>query len=187
MILTRRSRCDIRMSDREGCIAALARRRRCDRMKKSVAAAVIVLVALACVLVYAQEEAKKEMPKKPDPASEMKASIDRGMALFGDAKLGTTGTSCTSCHMKGGAVDGKMGDMKIKAFDMLNAKYPKYSMMAKKVVTLDQVINYCITNPMKGTALAWDDQRLADLAAYCSSVKPMKEEPKKEEAKEKEE
>jgi hypothetical protein len=43
--------------------------------------------------------------------------------------------------------------------------------MAKKVMTLDQVNNWCIMNPLKGKPLAWDDQKLTDLTAYVASVK----------------
>jgi cytochrome c len=152
-------------------------------MKKIAVLAIAILVGFACVLAYAQKEGEKEMPK-PDPAKEMTAAVERGKALFGDTKLGTTGMSCNSCHMKGGTMDGEMGDMTVKAFDALSTKYPKYWMMAKKVMTLDQVINWCIVNPLKGTALAWDDQRLTDLAAYCASVTPVKEEVKEEKKKE---
>jgi cytochrome c len=67
-----------------------------------------------------------------------------------------------------------MGKMAIKAFDNLGAAYPKYFMMMNRVVTLDQMVNWCIITPMKGTALAWDDQRLADLVAYTASVKAPK-------------
>jgi cytochrome c len=83
--------------------------------------------------------------------------------------------------MKGGTMDGKMGDMKIKAFDAVHKTYPKFWGMAQKVMTLDQVINWCIMTPMKGKPLAWDDQRLADLAVYISTVKPAPPEAKKTE------
>jgi cytochrome c len=52
-------------------------------------------------------------------------------------------------------------------------------MMASRVVTLDQMINWCIITPMKGTALAWDDQGLADLVAYVASVKAPVKAPEK--------
>jgi len=51
-------------------------------------------------------------------------------------------------------------------------------MMAKRVMTLDQVVNWCIVTPMKGKALKWDDQKLTDLTAYVASVKVVKEEEK---------
>jgi cytochrome c len=73
-----------------------------------------------------------------------------------------------------------MGDKMIPAFDNVAAKYPMYFKMAQKVMTLSQVNNWCLVNtPMKGKALAWDDQKLADLTAYVASVKAMKEEKKK--------
>jgi thiosulfate dehydrogenase len=116
----------------------------------------------------------------PDPHAELKKSIERGKALFMDPKLGTSGMSCNSCHMEGGTKAGKMKDMDIKPFDNLAAGYPKYFMMAKKVMTLDQVVNWCILKPMKGEPLAWDDARLTDLTAYVASVKHMKKAEKKE-------
>lgn len=146
-------------------------------MKRAILLVTIILVALAAVLAFAQEE--KEMEKKPNPAAEMKASIERGMKLFNDPELGTSGQTCNTCHMKGGTVPGKMGDKKLMAFDSLNAKYPMYWMMAKKVMTLDQVVNRCIVMALKGEPLVWDDQKLTDLVAYCASVKPAPP-PKKE-------
>ena len=147
-------------------------------MNKYVAFSVLIVVALACIVVFAQE-AKKE--KEVDPEVEMKASIERGKNLFMDPRLGTTEETCNSCHMKGGTIAGKLGDLEVGAFDNLKAKYPRYWPMAAKVMTLDQVVNFCITNPLKGEALVWNDQRLTDLVAYCASVKPVKEEKKKEE------
>ncbi len=106
-----------------------------------------------------------------DPDAALKESIENGKKLFMDASLGTSGMSCNSCHAEGGTKDNEMGDMTMKAFDNLNAQYPKYFPMAKKVMTLDQVVNFCITNPLKGKALSWDDQKLADLVAYITSAK----------------
>jgi cytochrome c len=153
-------------------------------MRKLVLLAVVVLVAAMVFVACAQEEKKpeKEPEKQPDPAAELNASIERGKALFMDPKLGTSGQTCNTCHMEGGTVAGTMGDMDLKAFDALNTAYPKYWMMAKKVMTLDQVVNWCIVTPLKGEPLAWDDIRLTDLVAYCASVTPAKVEMKKEEA-----
>jgi cytochrome c len=51
-------------------------------------------------------------------------------------------------------------------------------MMAKRVMTLEQVVQFCITNPLKGKPLVWDDQKLTDLTAYCASVKAEKKKEK---------
>lgn len=148
-------------------------------MKKT--ALIVVLCIIVAVSVFAQEkkEATKEEAKKMkgemgDAHKELMAAVDRGKALFNDPALGTTGMSCSSCHMEGGTKPGKMGDMEIKPFMNVAASFPKHVMMAQKVITLDQMVNMCIMMPMKGTPLEWDDQRLTDLSAYVASVKPGK-------------
>jgi cytochrome c len=143
-------------------------------MSKALVLALAVIMALAVVVVFAQDEMAEK--KARDPEMEFKFAVKRGKALFNDPGLGTNSMSCNSCHKDGGTVDAIMGEMKVKAFEDLNVKYPKYvSMMGQidKVITLDQMVNYCIVNPMGGKALAADDQRLADLVAYCSWVKPV--------------
>jgi thiosulfate dehydrogenase len=143
-------------------------------MKKVLVLTLAVAMAFAVVAVFAQDE--KAEKEKRDPEMEFKYAVKRGKALFSDPELGTNGMSCTSCHKDGGTVDGIMGEIKVKAFDKLNTHYPKYvSMMGQidKVITLDQMVNFCIVNPMAGKALAADDQKLADLVAYCSWVKPV--------------
>jgi thiosulfate dehydrogenase len=138
-------------------------------MKKMTALILIVLFLGLIVFTYAQKEEPKKM--EADPAAELAKSIENGKKLFSDTSLGTSGMTCNSCHMEGGTKEGKMGDMTIPAWDNLAAKYPKYFGMAKKVMTLDQVNNWCIMNPLKGKPLAWDDQKLTDLTAYVASVK----------------
>ncbi len=145
-------------------------------MRKALVLFVVLSVGFAFFYACAQKE-EKEMPKV-DPIAELQKSIERGKALFGDTTLGTSGMTCNSCHMEGGTKEGKMGEMTIHPFDNVAAKYPKYFGMAKKVMTLDQVNNWCIVTPLKGKALAWDDQRLTGLTAYVASVKAKKMEKK---------
>jgi cytochrome c len=147
----------------------------------SKTALIVVLCILVAVSVFAQEkkegmkeEAKKMKGEAVDAHKELMVAAERGKVLFNDPALGTTGMSCSSCHMEGGTKPGKMGDMEIKPFMNVAVSYPKYVGMAGKVITLDQIVNICIMKPMKGTPLKWDDQRLADLSAYVASVKPGK-------------
>ncbi|MFQ6002651.1 MAG: c-type cytochrome [Candidatus Zixiibacteriota bacterium] len=146
-------------------------------MRKVLALLVVLCVAFAFLYARAQKE-EKEVPKV-DPIAELQKSIERGKALFSDTSLGTSGMTCNSCHMEGGTKEGKMGDMTLAAFDDLGTKYPKYFEMAKRVMTLDQVVTFCIVNPLKGKAPAWDDQKLTDLTAYVASVKAKKKEKEK--------
>jgi len=137
-------------------------------MKKLALFGLILCVSALCAAALAQEG-------QVNPKIELMKSVERGKALFNDPSLGATSQSCNDCHAAGGAQDSKMGKIDIKAFRYLAVKYPQYFIMANRVVTLDQMVNWCIVTPMKGTALPWDDQRLADLVAYAASVKPEKE------------
>ena len=148
-------------------------------MKRVALFVFVAVVAFAFVVAYGQKE--KEAETKMDPEAAMKASIMNGKALFSDAALGTNGKTCNDCHMAGGTMEGKMGKMVVKPFHEVNEKYPMYWMMANKVMTLDQVINWCIMTPLQGEPLKWDDQRLADLAAYCASVEHAEMEMEEEE------
>ncbi len=150
-------------------------------MKKTVLIVVLCIVVAVSVCAQEKKEGMKEEGKTmkgemADPHKELMASVERGKALFNDPALGTAGISCNTCHMEGGTKPGKFGEMEIKPFMNAAASYPKYVGMAGKVVTLDQIVNICIMKPMKGTPLKWDDQRLADLAAYVASVEPGKAE-----------
>ena len=88
-----------------------------------------------------------------------------GEKLFADAGLGTNGKSCSSCHTELGKGDNTLTG---------RSPFPKVISMAKKVRTLDQMIQMCLTGAMKGPALSWDDEKLADLASYVNALNQMK-------------
>jgi cytochrome c len=136
-------------------------------MRKRILLLVCLIVCIAIVLVQAQEKAAPQA----DPKAGLKMAAKRGEALWSDASLGTNGQSCASCHADPAELAG------------VAHTYPKYLKAAKKVVTLDQITNICIVNAMKGTALAWDDQRMADIVTFMAMIHPDKEkmkEPKPE-------
>jgi len=138
-------------------------------MKRTLGLMAIILIFCFAV-VYAQQM-MKEKKMMADPKAELTKVIEQGKALFNDPSLGTSGMTCNSCHKEGGTKPSKMKGMDIDPFNNLGAEYPRYFMMAKKVLTLDQVVNFCITMPLKGKALASDDPRLTALVAYVASVK----------------
>lgn len=140
-------------------------------MRKTAALALMALLLTVVVFASAQQGEKMKMA---DPAEELAKSIARGKELFNDKSLGTSGKTCNSCHMAGGTKAAKMGEMTIKPFDDLGSKYPNYFMMGKKVMTLSQVVNFCVVTPLKGEALKLDDQKLTDLTAFVASVKATK-------------
>jgi len=85
-------------------------------------------------------------------------ALKYGEKLWKDDKLGLAGVSCSSCH-PGGA-------------QLKNKPYPRYVEMTGDIVTLDQMINFCMTNPMQGEALKWNSKRLTALAAYVQKHTP---------------
>lgn len=86
------------------------------------------------------------------PMTDYKKVVERGERLWNDTSLSTNGMSCGTCHP--GGADLKMG------------RFPKYIKMASDVVTLDQMINFCMVNPMKAKPISWNHQNMTALAAY---------------------
>jgi thiosulfate dehydrogenase len=115
----------------------------------------LFLVIFAAVLVLGCAQGPSEPAKTPAE----KDPVQLGKALFQDPSLGTTGSTCKTCHpnpettMKG-----------------VGARYPGYFGMAKKEMTLKEVINFCIETPMKGKPLAENDEKLLALEAYLKSL-----------------
>lgn len=75
--------------------------------------------------------------------------------LWSYPRLGTTGASCATCHP-----DGK---------GLKTEPFPRHVKMADDILTLDQMINFCVTNPMKGKPLQWNSMEMTALAAYVKS------------------
>jgi len=82
-------------------------------------------------------------------------AAELGKQMWNDENLGTSGMACLSCHSD---------------HDLLNLgrnqNFPHYVKMVGDVVTLDQMINYCMLNPMKGKPFAKDSKELTAMAAY---------------------
>ena len=78
-----------------------------------------------------------------------------GKKMWQDEALGKSGLACLSCHAD---------------YDNLNLgkrqNYPHYVAMVDDVVTLDQMINYCMLNPMQGEQFAPNSKEMTALAAY---------------------
>ena len=101
---------------------------------------------------------KANMTSKPIRRARMKSIDDiKGYSedLWSDAGLGKSGLSCNSCHPNGKGL--KRGT------------WPKYIKMPRDVLTLDQMINFCMMNPMKAKPLKWNLQKMTGLAYYVST------------------
>src|SRR4030042_841833 len=85
--------------------------------------------------------------------------VAKGKNLFNDPKFsgGTSGNSCNSCHSDGKGLE--------------NAGMKKeFNLGGKKQTSLEEVINMCIQNALKGTALDPNSQEMIDVVSYIKSL-----------------
>ena len=82
-------------------------------------------------------------------------AADLGKKMWSDESLGTSGLACLSCH----------ADYEMLNLDR-NQNFPHFVKMTNDVVTLDQMINYCMINPMKGKQFEKNSKELTAMAAY---------------------
>ena len=82
-----------------------------------------------------------------------------GKKLFNDPTLGgsTNSKSCNTCHPGGQRLE-KAGTKQYTTF------------MKMKISSLEEVINTCITTPLKGKAIAVDSKEMQDIVAYIKSL-----------------
>ncbi len=79
-------------------------------------------------------------------------AVSTGMKLWNDSGLGKSGMSCMTCH---------------DDYENLSGRgWPHYVKMTKDVVTLDQMINFCMINPMEGKQLDPNSIEMTAMSAY---------------------
>ena len=79
--------------------------------------------------------------------SQEQASSDKGRMLFNDPKLGANGKTCNTCHPNGKGLE-----------------------RAGSRANLVDIINGCITIPLKGTAFAPQSVEMQSLVLYIKSL-----------------
>src|SRR4030042_6986909 len=87
--------------------------------------------------------------------------VEKGKALFNDLKFadGTAGKACNSCHPDGKGLE--------KA-----AEKKEFSIMGKKQTGIEEAVNFCIVNALKGKAIDPKSEQMKDMVAYIKSLKP---------------
>ena len=99
--------------------------------------------------------AMKPKPIRKKPVTDSATLLQMGEKLWSDTKLGKSGLACATCH-----ADGK---------GLKTEPFPKYLEMPNDILTLDQMINFCMVNPMKGTILEWNSLEMTALASYANA------------------
>ena len=91
--------------------------------------------------------------------------LAEGKKMWADTSLSTNGMACQTCHQQGKAAFGE-GFAK---------PYPHTVGMVKgkfglEQVELDEMVQFCIVEPMVGKALPWESKELAALTAYTNKL-----------------
>jgi cytochrome c553 len=94
-------------------------------------------------------------------------NVEKGKALFNDPKVagGTSGKSCNSCHPDGKGLE-------------KSAEKKEFNIMGQKQTGLEEAVNFCIVNAIKGKAIDSKSEQMKDIVTYIKSLKPA-EMPKK--------
>ena len=118
----------------------------------------VLIVVFVCTvgmiwssLVPADEFTKEDLKRWEQ---EFITVVNEGDQLFHSGKLGGNGVSCDQCHPN--------------ATNTHPETYPKFQKQIGKVVSLFEMVNWCIRNPLEGKDLAADDPRMTALLAYMT-------------------
>ena len=170
-------------------------------MKKTVliAASLIFVVSLVAVaqtpspaMRMALDNMSKVMVDMPDGermqymAQKQREGVEQGRGLFNSTSLGTSNTSCNSCHpgcaSNGGSTqipmalsNGARPSLPIPTLVGAAATFPKYKVPNDSVITLAVMNNNCLQMFMKGSPLDLAGEDSRHLAAYVASLSNGKE------------
>ncbi len=100
--------------------------------------------------------AKGKKRLRTEKAKDFKKLVALGKKLWNDEGLGKSGLSCMTCHE--GAESLKM--------DKHMGMWPHQVKMADDIMTLDQMINFCMINPMETKPLDPNGVKMTAMAAY---------------------
>lgn len=76
----------------------------------------------------------------------------KGRSLWTSPKLGSNGVACAQCHPN--------------AANTHPETYPKFQKQLGKVAVLQEMVNWCLRNPLQGKPLAVDDPKMTALVSY---------------------
>jgi len=122
-------------------------------MKKFFGILLIVLLALAVLTIklstQAAEFTKEDVERY---TKEFMTVVKEGEKLFHSSTLGKNKVSCDQCHPNGANTHPET--------------YPKFQKQLGRVISLFEMVNWCLRNPLEGDPLAAEDPRMVALLSY---------------------
>ena len=108
-------------------------------------------VALGSSVARADEFTKEDVERW---TAQFMQVVQQGRNLWTSPELGKNGVACAQCHPNGA--------------NSHPETYPKFQKQIGKVVTLPEMINWCIRNPLEGVPLELDSPEMTALVAYAT-------------------
>ena len=115
------------------------------------AATAALLVVVGYGLVFADEFTKEDLDRWN---AEYMSVVQKGRELWTSPTLGTNGVACAQCHPN--------------AANTHPETYPKFQQQIGKVITLGEMINWCLQHPLEGKPLALDSADMIAIQAYVA-------------------
>ena len=125
------------------------------RMRKYAGASAAVLIVTVILFMAFSTKAKeftKEDLERWD--KEFMTVVMEGEKLFHSSSLGTNKVSCDQCHPN--------------AANTHPETYPKFQQQIGRVISLFEMVNWCLRNPLEGDPLAADDPKMVALLSYMT-------------------
>jgi len=124
-------------------------------MRKLARGIGILMAVLAAFVFYLQSNADEFTAEDLKRWEEQFAAVvHEGEKLFHSGNLGKNRVSCDQCHPN--------------AANTHPETYPKFQKQLGKVVKQQEMINWCIQNPLEGDPLPLDDPKLTAIESYVT-------------------
>jgi thiosulfate dehydrogenase len=113
----------------------------------------ITLVGLAVLTIKLSTQAAEFTKEDVERYNkEFMTVVKEGDKLFHSSTLGKNKVSCDQCHPN--------------AANTHPETYPKFQKQIGRVITLFEMVNWCLRNPLEGEPLAADDPKMVALLSY---------------------
>jgi cytochrome c len=117
----------------------------------SLAVLMVSVVLALSFSIQAKEFTQKDLERWD---KEFMSVVKEGEKLFHSSSLGKNKVSCDQCHPNGANTHPET--------------YPKFQQQIGKVVSLAEMVNWCLRNPLEGDPLPLDDPKMVALLAYIT-------------------
>ena len=126
---------------------------RLSRKLKGVSLIVLMVLFVVTISfsIRAGEFTQKDLERWE---KEFMTVVVEGENLFHSSKLGNNKVACDQCHPN--------------AANTHPETYPKFQQQIGKVISLFEMVNWCLRNPLEGDPLAADDPKMVALLAYIT-------------------